>query len=65
MGWKLCFRLRGVKRRSGLWPLAFIDSGTKIGPPDTFFTLEDLFMSTAAADAEPKVTAGVTRPRPR
>ena len=62
MGWKLCFRRRGVKVRSGLWPSAFIDSGTKIGPPDTLSHVEDLFMSTATADAEPTVTANVTGP---
>ncbi len=62
MGWKLCFRRRGVKRRSGLWSPAFLDSGTKIGPPYTFFHVEDLFMSTATADAQPPVTASITRP---
>ena len=33
----------------------------EIGPPDTLFHVEDLFMSTATADAEPTVTESVTR----
>ena len=31
-------------------------------PPYTLFHVEDLFMSTATADAPPPVTASVTRP---